>query len=47
MVPWGKLFLYGDRSLIMELTGRTDFNPLANPEDVLLQEAGITIWDRF
>jgi len=31
----------------MELTGRTDFDPLANPEDVLLQEAGITIWDRF
>jgi hypothetical protein len=28
----------------MELTGRTDFDPLANPEDVLLQEAGITTW---
>ena len=47
VVPWGKLFLYGDRSLIMELTGRTDFDPLANPEDLLLPETGVTTWDRF
>jgi len=32
-VPWGKLFLYGDRSLIKELTKQTDFDPLDIPKE--------------
>ena len=31
VVPWGKLFLYGDRSLIKELTKQRDFDPMDIP----------------